>query len=200
METAELHHLHDRQGLLAAIRSITEVDISKCYQCGKCSAGCPLSSEMDYAPSLIARMIQSDSDDLDRKVIGSYTIWVCLSCNTCYSRCPMEIDIPRMMDYLREESFISHKYNKKARNIINFHKAFLKSVEVNGRLHELGLIAYYKMLSLRLLQDVILAPAMLLKGKLHILPERNANIRGIQSIFRKTIFTKNDGRRKEAVV
>lgn len=200
METTELNSSHARQGLLAEIKSHTEVDISKCYQCGKCSAGCPLASEMDFAPSLIARMIQLDSIEFDKKVMSSYAIWVCLTCNTCYSRCPMEIDIPKMMDYLREESFITGVYNKKARNIIAFHKAFLKSIEVNGRLHELGLIAYYKMLSLKLMQDVVLAPAMFLKGKLHILPERNKNIHSIHSIFKKTIFNKNRSTRKEAII
>jgi heterodisulfide reductase subunit C len=197
METSGIHHHHARQGLLASIKSKTEVDIAKCYQCGKCSAGCPLASEMDYPPSFIARMLQSDSPEFDRKVMSSYAIWVCLTCNTCYSRCPMEIDIPKMMDYLREESFISGNYNKKARNIINFHKAFLKSVEVNGRLHELGLIAYYKILSLHLMQDIVLAPAMLLKGKLHIFPDRNRNTRKIQSIFKKTLFAKNRNAEKE---
>ena len=111
----------------------------------------------------------------------------------------MEIDIPKTMDYLREESYVSGKYNKKARNIINFHKAFLKSVEVNGRLYELGLIAYFKVLSLRLMQDVALAPAMLFRGKLHIFPERNKNVNRIHSIFNKTIFKKNRNARKEAI-
>jgi heterodisulfide reductase subunit C2 len=200
METAEIHHHQVRQGLLATLKSKTQVDIAKCYQCGKCSAGCPLASEMDYPPSLITRMIQSDSKELDSKVMGSYSMWVCLSCNTCYSRCPMEIDIPKMMDYLREDAYVTGVYNKKAKNIIRFHRAFLKSVEVNGRLHELGLIAYYKILSLQLMQDVVLAPSMLFKGKLHIFPERNKNLRGIHSIFKKTIFSKARNARKEAIL
>ena len=199
METAEIHHHHVRQGLLATIKSKTDVDLSKCYQCGKCSAGCPLSSEMDFAPSLLIRMMQTDSPEQDAKVMNYYSIWVCLTCNTCYSRCPMEIDMPKTMDYLREESFVSGAYNKKARNIINFHKAFLKSVEVNGRLHELGLIAYYKMLSFQLMQDVIIAPGMLFRGKLHILPERNKGVKNIQTIFNKTIFNKSKNARKEAI-
>jgi heterodisulfide reductase subunit C len=200
METAENHQPRARQGLLAELNSHAEVNISKCYQCGKCSAGCPLVSEMDFPPSLLARMIQSDSQEFDQKVMSSYSIWVCLTCNTCYSRCPMEIDIPKMMDYLRGKSFLSGRYNKKARNIIAFHKAFLKSIEVNGRLHELGLIVYYKLLSLRLMQDVVLAPAMLIKGKLHILPERISNRRNIHSIFEKTIFNKAIKARKEAIL
>ena len=200
METAEIHHHQIRQGLLANIKAEAGVDISKCYLCGKCSAGCPLASEMDFPPSLMARMIQLDSPEYDSKVMSSYSIWVCLTCNTCYSRCPMEIDIPKMMDYLREEAFISGTCNKKARNIINFHKAFLKSIEVNGRLHELGLIVYFKVLSLRLMQDILLAPGMLIRGKLHIFPERNKNVRSIHSIFNKTIFNKNGNARKEAIL
>lgn len=177
------------------IRQQTGVNILACYQCGKCSAGCPLAGEMDFAPSLLMRMVQVNKPETDEKVLGAYSMWVCLTCNTCSSRCPMEIDIPRVMDHLREKSFRLGKTNKKARPIIDFHKAFLKSIEVNGRLHELGLIVYYKMLTFRLMQDVMLAPGMLLRGKLHLLPERIRQRKQLAGIYERTLK-----RRKEQAV
>ena len=46
--------------LLRAIRDRSGVRVHDCYQCGKCSAGCPVVSWMDYTPNQIVRMVQSD--------------------------------------------------------------------------------------------------------------------------------------------
>ncbi len=36
----------------------TSVDVARCYQCGKCSAGCPLAADMDFPPSQIMHLLQ----------------------------------------------------------------------------------------------------------------------------------------------
>ncbi len=164
----------------------TGVPVAKCYQCGKCSAGCPLAADMDYPPSLILRMLQTGDAGLEEKVLRSYTIWVCLTCETCIARCPMEIEIPKMMDYLRQESLRRGTTNPRARDIIRFHRSFLDSIKFTGRLYEMGLVVDYKARSLHLLQDVHLAPKMYLKGHLHILPELIKGLPLMRRIFSKT--------------
>lgn len=182
----EIHHTDNPQRLSSVLKQQTAVDIQKCYQCGKCSAGCPLSAEMDYAPNYIMRMIQTGDPELEKKVLSSLTIWLCLSCEMCYSRCPMSIEIPKVMDFLREKSLQQKITNPQAKKIIAFHKSFLKSIEQTGRLHEMGLIVDYKARVWDLLQDVALAPAMLAKGKLHLLPEKIKDRRAMSAIFSKT--------------
>ncbi len=183
----EIHHTDNPQRLNSVLKQQTAVDVQKCYQCGKCSAGCPLSSEMDYAPNYILRMIQTGDPELEEKALKSLTIWLCLSCEMCYSRCPMSIEIPRVMDFLREKSLERKITNPKAKKIIAFHKSFLKSIEKTGRLNEIGLIMDYKSRVFDLLQDVTLAPTMLAKGKLHLFPERIKDGKGMSSIFSKNI-------------
>ncbi|HLO57464.1 MAG TPA: 4Fe-4S dicluster domain-containing protein [Bacteroidales bacterium] len=168
----------------------TGVHVDKCYQCGKCSAGCPLAEEMDYPPSYVMRMLQTGNPEFREKVIRSFTIWVCLSCETCYARCPMSIEIPRLMDYMRELSLSEKKTNPKAREIISFHKSFLDSIEKTGRLYEIGLLADYKVRTLKLMQDVQLAPAMFRRGKLNIVPELIRDRKRMSSIFSKTLKKK----------
>ena len=73
----------------------------KCYQCGKCSAGCPVADEMDYTPSMVMRMLQTGQDIEAEKLLHSMSIWLCVTCEMCVTRCPMEIDIPKLMDFLR---------------------------------------------------------------------------------------------------
>ncbi len=181
---------HHSTGLSGEIIEQTGVHVEKCYQCGKCSAGCPLSDEMDYPPSLLLRMIQTGDKELEEKVLKSYTIWLCLSCEMCYQRCPMEIDIPTLCDYLRSRSIEKGHINPKAKNIVKFHKAFLNSIKNTGRLYELGMIANFKFSSMKLFQDADLAPAMISKGKLHFLPEKIKDTAQIKRIFNKTISKK----------
>jgi heterodisulfide reductase subunit C len=187
--SSENNHIA-RSGLGSEVMEHTEVKVSKCYQCGKCSAGCPLSEEMDYPPSVIMRMLQTGSKEMEEKVLRSFSIWVCLTCEMCFARCPMSIDIPKMMDFLREKAIDEKKANPRAKNILAFHKSFLDSIRYTGRLYEIGLLADYKSRTLRLTDDLSLAPAMLKRGKLNILPEMVRDRSGIASIFRKT-FKKN---------
>ena len=166
----DAHHDKATASLADGILERTGVPVYKCYQCGKCSAGCPLASDMDYPPSLVMRMLQTGEPELDEKVLRSYTIWVCLTCEMCYARCPMEIDIPVMMDYLRHESLRLGMTNPRAKDIIRFHRSFLDSIKYTGRLYEVGLVVDYKARSMHLLQDIKLAPKMYFKGKLNLMP------------------------------
>jgi len=186
MESQISHHKNTTQDLGSVLKQSISVDVQKCYQCGKCSAGCPLCSEMDYSPNYIMRMLQTSDPVLEEKVLRSLTIWLCLSCEMCYSRCPMSIDIPKIMDFLREKSLQGKMTNPGAKKIIAFHKSFLKTIEKTGRLYEMGLIAGYKSKIFDLMQDIKLAPAMIAKGKLHMLPELIKDRKGMSDIFSKT--------------
>ena len=172
--------------LTGEIRKDTGIVINKCYQCGKCSAGCPLGTEMDYPPSLVLRMLQTDEPDQLNKVLKSMSIWLCVSCEMCVTRCPMEIDIPTLMDYLRQKSVKAKMTHPKAKKIIAFHRSFLDSINYTGRLYEVGLIVDYKMRTGAMMQDVATAPKMLVKGKLSLIPELIHGRKKVAAIFTKT--------------
>ncbi|MBQ7762154.1 MAG: 4Fe-4S dicluster domain-containing protein [Flavobacteriales bacterium] len=179
------------------LASDTGVDVSRCYQCGKCSAGCVQAAEMDIPPSRVMRLLQTGSADDYRSVLSSKAIWLCLNCENCYERCPQSVDIPAVMDFLRQRSLEAGLAHRDAKKIIAFHRSFLSSVENTGRLYEVGLEAGYKLRTLDLLQDVALVPAMLAKGKLHMLPEVVRDRRAVKDIFKKTTGNKKnkeDGR------
>lgn len=165
----------------------TGVNPARCYQCGKCSAGCPLAEDMDFTSSMVMRMIQTEEDNLDKELLQSQSIWLCASCEMCISRCPMQIDIPKIMDYLRQQSIAKGLQNKSAnKNIVSFHRSFLDMIRFTGRSYEVGMIADYKLRSKKFLQDLTLAPKMFLKGKLPIIPERVKDRKNIKRIFNHT--------------
>ena len=176
--------------LSGEVRMDTGVVIHKCYQCGKCSAGCPVATEMDYPPSLVLRMLQTDSPDNYDKLLKSMSIWLCVSCEMCLTRCPMEIDIPKLMDYMRQKSMKAKKTNPQAKKIIAFHRSFLDSIKTTGRLYEMGLVVDYKMRTGDIMQDVTVAPKMFIKGKLNPIPELIKGRKKVAAIFNRSKYNK----------
>lgn len=158
--------------LAGRLESATGVRVSRCYQCGKCTAGCPVADEMDETPSRLLRLLQTDRPAHERRALASHAIWLCLGCETCVSRCPNEVDVPRAIDHLRGEAVAKGLAHRDAGDILAFHRAFLATVGGRGRLYELELIARYKLATGHLLQDVAVAPSMFAKGKIGLLPHR----------------------------
>ncbi|GAI09389.1 unnamed protein product [marine sediment metagenome] len=83
---------------LDKVEELSEENIYACYQCGKCSAGCPSISEMDISPCEIIRLVQLGQE---KEVLNSKTIWICSSCFTCVTRCPKGVDLAKVMEALR---------------------------------------------------------------------------------------------------
>jgi heterodisulfide reductase subunit C2 len=179
-------HHDEPKGLKGRIIQATGVNITECYQCGKCTAGCPLNEEMDIMPNQLLRILQLELPGYEDKLLKSMSIWLCLACDMCYQRCPQEVLLSKVMDYLRQESIRQGKVNPKAKDILKFHESFLESIAKNGKLHEMGLTLNYKLKTMNLMQDVSVAPAMLSKGKLSLFPHKVKNLKAIEKIFKKT--------------
>jgi heterodisulfide reductase subunit C len=177
------HNVHVRRQTIADdIQKRTSQDVSLCYQCGKCSAGCPVRFYMDIAPNKVVRLIQLGFYE---DALRSNTPWLCAGCLSCTTRCPNNFDLAKFMDAVRELA-IERGVEVKEKDVLNFHKAFLDQIKNHGRAYEVGLVAEYKMKTLNLVQDVDSAPDMYLKGKLSILPHNIKDKKGIKEIFRKS--------------
>jgi len=118
-------------------------DVRKCYQCGKCSAGCSvhICGGMDVSPNRIMRMVQLGMED---EVLRTRTIWACVLCSTCTARCPRDIDIARVMDTIRimaKKRGITEGFN----NANVFHDIFMNSIIKYGRVYEAGLFVALKL-------------------------------------------------------
>ena len=75
-------------------------NLNLCLTCGTCAGGCPATGQMNMDPRKLLRMIALG---LDEEVERNPWLWVCTMCKRCQHACPMDIDIPNIIYYLRSQ-------------------------------------------------------------------------------------------------
>ena len=170
---------NQNMSLLTEITQISGEKVQNCFQCQKCSAGCPLNFAMDILPNQLFRHAQYGHRD---KVLAANSIWLCASCHTCSVRCPNAIDFDRVMDGLRHIAMGSG-IAPAEKEIPVFHAAFLESIRSKGRVHELSLIMRFKMKTRNFLKDAGLGWLMFRRGKIKVMPPGATGGKEVKAIF-----------------
>ena len=114
-------------------------NLSRCYQCKKCSGGCPTARWYEWSNHAIVRMVQRGMKD---ELLGSRSIWMCISCETCGSRCPNGIYLSPIMDTLRSMA-VEQGHGVAEPVVVAFHQAFVGSAKKYGRVHEAPMLAEF---------------------------------------------------------
>jgi heterodisulfide reductase subunit C len=160
---------------LAGELSKAGLNVNACYQCRRCTNGCPVAFAMDLYPDEVIRRVMLNHVD---RVLGCNTIWVCSGCETCTTRCPNEVDIAGVMDGLKEMALRSGREVPQRETYV-FHDSFLKEIEKRGRVFEGGLMQRYmirsgdflkKMRDGSIFKDMALGFKMLRKGRMPLVP------------------------------
>jgi heterodisulfide reductase subunit C len=162
--------------------------VSACYQCHKCSTGCPVGPETDFSSSQLMRLIHLGAD---AEALGCRGIWLCASCEACTTRCPMAIDIAGVMDTLRMMAVERKVASPDARGQ-HFNATFLGSVRRLGRVYELGALAGYKLRSGALTEDLDKVPMLLKKHKLALLPRKSGSAAEVRKVFARADAERQD--------
>jgi len=106
------------------VELISGQNLFACYQCGNCTAGCPVAFAMEIGPH---EAIRYTLLGLEEEALKVNTFWLCASCLQCTSRCPKGIDIARVMDALRMV-VLRKKDRKDHIQISEFPEGFLERV------------------------------------------------------------------------
>jgi heterodisulfide reductase subunit C len=166
------------------------VDLFACYQCRKCTNGCPVTFAMDYGPHEMIRMVQLGLGD---EICRANTAWVCASCETCFTRCPQQIDIPHLMDHLKH--WILGRGDKPVEGaVLALHQAFLDNIKKYGRVNEAALMGAYQFKCMmagkmpgpkEMFKNLHLGVAMLKRGRLALLAPKTRGQRAVKKLFAK---------------
>jgi ferredoxin len=92
-------------GFLSELQQYGAVDVASCFNCGNCSAVCPLSSESDNFPR---RMIRYAQLGLRERLVRSQELWLCYYCGECTATCPREADPGEFMAAARRYAIASY--------------------------------------------------------------------------------------------
>ena len=166
LERTLLIHGEGRDAFRAEVDRLSESETGACYQCGKCTAGCPVCDEMDLTPNQILHLLRLGDKDA---LFGSRTIWICASCEACTTRCPKDINIAGVMDALREMA-LREGVRAADPGIVRFNKIFMSQVRSLGRLFEPAMVGLFNMSQGKPFKDMLLGARMFLKGRLNPLP------------------------------
>jgi len=169
-----------------------KLSASACYQCKKCSCGCPLTFAMDLLPHQVIHLSLLGQEE---KVLTCNTIWVCSACETCTTRCPNGIDIAGVMDWLKEEA-LQRGIAVPQPEVATFHRYFLESIKAGGgRVSEATLVRRFTLFKMRrkldvkeLMGDMKLGWQLLKRGRLRLLgspaPRGQAEIKEILKLIK----------------
>jgi len=123
-----------------------ESNITRCFSCGTCTAGCPVREIDDkYNPRKIIRMVLLGMRD---RVLKSDFIWLCSSCYTCYDRCPQNVHLTDIMTALKNiaarEGYIHPAFREQNRLVSAFGRLYEVEDFDNKKREKLGLPAVKK--------------------------------------------------------
>jgi heterodisulfide reductase subunit B len=150
-----------------------------CYQCVKCTSGCPVAEFFDWQPNQIMRALQLGDEEIALK---SETPWLCAACQTCTTRCPQGLDITAIMEFLTREA-LDREITPPIPAINTFNEAVMREVRIWGRSYEPGLMAEMTLQNPRgLLDDIDLYIQMLRKGKVGFFPDISRPPRNVKPI------------------
>lgn len=181
--------------LAARVRAGTGENPYACYQCKKCSTGCPVAELADVHPAQVIRAVQLGDEAMS---VESRFIWLCSGCETCTTRCPQGIDVASIIEELR----MIARHDGRVRTDMPFARILdlnYRSFRRWGRLHELELAVLGLLGRPRaLLGQTSLGIKMMAKGKACLLPT-TGDRRRMQHMSRAAERIENE-RRAEAKI
>ena len=178
-DNSVIHIGHRFEGLSKKLQNRCSVNINLCLHCQSCASGCPFTDAMDLFPNRVLRLVQMGLED---EALRTSTIWACVGCNTCSIQCPMAIDIPAVMDHLRQIA-VEKGIDIAEPDVLAFHREVLRSVEKYGRTHKLEIMLRFKLKTRNYFSDLQTGLRMLAKRKLDLSPSRVENIAEVKGIF-----------------
>ena len=165
--------------LIKRVQDLSGQQVMACYQCGECTAGCPMAFAMDLMPNRVMRMVQVGCA---KPTLESSSIWLCAGCETCATRCPKGVELSKVMDALRQIA-IADGVRARESDVVKFHKAFLDAIQRHGRVHEVTMLIRLKLATGKLFNDMILGAKMFMKGKLALMPNKVKDVHEVRRIF-----------------
>jgi heterodisulfide reductase subunit C2 len=175
------------KGIMNAVEELSGVAVDTCLQCKRCTNGCPISSHTGSSPSEMIKRLQMGAGD---ELLDNEMIWSCVSCETCFARCPMKINMAVVMDAMKMLAR-ERDAKKPAGNMPLMNRILLGTMKTFGRTYDLGAMVLYKAGTATYLKDTGKFPMILKKGKIALFPPKGADTKQVKRIFKYLMKARN---------
>lgn len=112
------------------IREECGENVYLCYQCERCSSGCPTVEAMRYRPAQMMRLAQFG---LEERIETDASIWRCLGCDTCTAHCPHNLSVRRLVEVMRQK-VMQERYLRGGVEAVGEDEALQKGIRALGML------------------------------------------------------------------
>jgi len=117
-------------------------NLTACYQCRRCAAGCSVGDEtVFFTPDKLIRMIIMGDK---YGALNNELVWKCVSCYTCGTRCPNDIQTGKITETLKKIAK-QEKIKPLIPKVKHFHDSFFKSGVRWGRVNEMEFMGFYEL-------------------------------------------------------
>jgi heterodisulfide reductase subunit C2 len=174
-------------GIMSAVEEISGVAVDSCLQCRRCTNGCPVSAYSASSPSEMIKRLQLGAGD---ELLDIEMIWSCVSCETCFARCPMKINMADVIDAMKMLAG-EREAKKPAGNAPLMNRILLGTMKTFGRTYDLAAMMLYKAGTGTYLRDTGKFPMILKKGKIALLPPKGADKKQVKRIFKYLMKARN---------
>lgn len=181
-----IHVPNDKRGLSFRDEVIAETpggeQLAHCLQCGSCGGSCPNGPDMDHTPRTLFALINAGQRE---KVLSANTMWCCVSCYSCTTRCPQKIPITDIMYALKRLAL--REEMAKGTDAPALARTFTGLLDKYGRSFELGLASRYYLFNkpLSMLKMGPLGLSMFTRGRMSLVPTRIRQLDQLQAIIKK---------------
>jgi len=171
----------DSNDFLREVEEAAGTALGSCYQCGKCTGGCPVCGEHEGGPREVLRLIQLGCRE---EAYSMAAAWRCVGCLTCGNRCPIGIEIPKVMDSIRQIARRDGaELDVASMKMDSFVLAFLDGIRDYGRLFEPTMMVEYNVNSGYLVTNFHKGIAFISHRKLNAWPTRIKKIERLRRMI-----------------
>ena len=175
--------LQPRTATAQEIEAGYDEQIALCYQCKRCTSGCPVADVMDVRPHQVVRLVRLGAAD---RLLNGEAIWTCVGCYACTTRCPQGVPIAELM-YSLKRLALKRNLTTRGAPVPAFLRSFVATVTRHGRNRELPMLArYYLSTDLRVaLKESSTGLTLFRQGRLPLLGEGVRGWKAVRSLLRR---------------
>ncbi|MEM3832524.1 MAG: 4Fe-4S dicluster domain-containing protein [Thermoprotei archaeon] len=131
--------MYDRK-LSNLIVAIGGSGIRECYQCGSCTAICPISENFSVS---FRKTIKYAQLGLEKKMASDLTPWICYACGECSNSCPRDANPSALMMAFRRYLTIKYDWTGISRILYLSKKAELTAIFLLALIVGLGMYLFH---------------------------------------------------------